>query len=190
MISRIKHLCSNVRTWRQNCDGVVATEFALILPLLVAMLFGVYDLGMAIVINQKAITASQSMADLVARSTSVSEDDLENIASAGREAMRPFVEGDLSYNIISIGFTSDLNDPEPWLCWDAGTIETTEEMIERTAPLAVADEGVVVVTVEYDYVPVFAKYLMDTLHMSEAAYARGRLSPIVSLQEGAQEVCE
>lgn len=178
------------RRWARERSGVVGAEFALVLPVMVALLFGVYDLGTAIVINQKAIASAQIMADLVSRSVAVTQDELDDIVFAGVEAMRPYAATPFSYNILSVRFTDDEDDPEPEVCWDAGQLETTDAMLESTEPLALAGEGVVVVTVEYDYEPVFATYLMDNLHMSEAAFSRGRRSPVVSFQEGLEIGCE
>jgi Flp pilus assembly protein TadG len=176
--------------WLRDRSGAVAAEFAMILPVMVALLFGVYDLGTAIVINQKAIASSQIMADLVSRSVAVTQDELDDIVFAGREAMRPYTTADFSYSVVSVEFAADPDDPEPSVCWDEGPVATTNAMLEGTEPLAAPGEGIVVVTVQYQYEPVFATYLMDTLNMSEVAFARGRRTPVVAFQDGVQIGCD
>lgn len=176
--------------WLIERSGAIATEFALVLPIMVALLFGVYDLGTAIVINQKAIAASQMMADLLARAVAVTQDDIDDIVFAGREAMQPYTADPFAYSMVSVRFVDDPEDPEPEVCWDRGGISTTETMLEGTEPLALPGEGVVMVTVQYQYKPVFARYLKETMHMREVAFARGRRSPVVSYQEGTQIGCD
>lgn len=179
-----------VMGWAGDRSGAVAAEFAMILPVMVALLFGVYDLGTAIVINQKAIASSQIMADLVSRSVAVTQDELDDIVFAGQEAMRPYTIADFSYSVVSVEFAADPDDPAPSVCWDSGPVATTDAMLEGTEPLAAPGEGIVVVTVQYQYEPVFATYLMDTLDMSEVAFARGRRTPVVAFQDGVQIGCD
>ena len=99
-----------VMGWAGDRSGAVAAEFAMILPVMVALLFGVYDLGTAIVINQKAIASSQIMADLVSRSVAVTQDELDDIVFAGQEAMRPYTIADFSYSVVSVEFAADPDD--------------------------------------------------------------------------------
>jgi hypothetical protein len=168
---------------------VIAAEFALVLPILVALLFGAFDMGSALVINQKAIAASQMMADLASRTVALTQDEIDDIVYAGQQAMRPYSLETFSYSILSIEYADDVDDPVPSVCWDYGPITTTQAMLDSTVPLAAPGEGLVVVTIDYDYEPVFATYLMDMINMREVAFARGRRSPVVSFQSGVSISC-
>lgn len=168
---------------------MIAAEFALVLPLMVALLFGAYDMGTALVINQKAISASQMMADLASRTPAVTQEQIDDIVFAGQQAMRPYSSDTFSYSLLSIEFSDDEDAPEPGVCWDAGPIETTQTMLDSTEPLGAAGDGLMVVTVAYNYEPVFATFLMDTINMREVAFARGRRSPVVSFQSGLDISC-
>lgn len=186
MTHRLYH---SLRIWIARSSGMIAAEFALVLPLMVALLFGAFDMGSALVINQKAIAASQMMADLASRTVALTQEELDDIVFSGRQAMRPYSLDSLQYNILSIEYADDAADPEPAVCWDYGTIPTTQAMLDSTVPLAAPGEGLVVVTVDYDYEPVFATYLMDMINMREVAFARGRRSPVVSYQSGVTISC-
>ena len=176
------------RGWVRDTAGMIAAEFALVLPLMVALLFGAYDMGTALVINQKTIAASQMMADLASRTVAVTQEEIDDIVFAGQQAMRPYSSEAFSYSLLSIEF-SDEAAPEPEICWDAGPIETTQTMLDSTEPLGAPGDGLMVVTVAYNYEPVFATFLMDVITMREVAFARGRRSPVVSFQSGLDISC-
>lgn len=184
-----RRLRNSFRDWSARSSGMIAAEFALVLPLMVALLFGAFDMGSALVINQKAIAASQMMADLASRTVAVTQDEIDDIVFAGQQAMRPYSLATFSYSILSIEYSDDEESPEPTVCWDQGPIETTQAMLDSTLPLAAPGEGLVVVTIDYDYEPVFATYLMDVINMREVAFARGRRSPVVSFQSGVDISC-
>jgi len=177
------------RVWVARSSGMIAVEFALVLPIMVALLFGAFDMGSALVINQKAIAASQMMADLASRTVALTQDELDDIVFSGQQAMRPYSLATFSYSILSIQYADDEDDPVPGVCWDYGPIETTQAMLDSTVPWAAPGEGLVVVTVDYDYEPIFATYLMDIINMREVAFARGRRSPVVSFQSGLDISC-
>lgn len=185
----MKQTVHSFLVWVARSSGMIAAEFALVLPIMVALLFGAFDMGSALVINQKAIAASQMMADLASRRVSLTQEEIDDIVFAGQQAMRPYSLDSFQYSILSIEYADDADDPAPSVCWDAGPIETTEAMLESTVPLAAPGEGLVVVTVDYDYEPVFATYLMDVMYMREVAFARGRRSPVVSFQSGLDISC-
>ena len=184
-----KNFIYSFKVWAVRSSGMIAAEFALVLPIMVALLFGAFDMGSALVINQKAIAASQMMADLASRTVALTQEELDDIVFSGQQAMRPYSLETFAYSILSIEYTDDVDDPEPEICWDMGSIATTQAMLDSTVPLAVAGEGLIVVTVDYDYEPVFATYLMDVMNMREVAFARGRRSPVVSFQSGVEVSC-
>lgn len=179
------------RWWRQTA-GLAAIEFALVFPILMLLLVGVFEFGTAFIINQKAITASQMMADLVSRNVAVTETQLNDIIAAGTQAMRPFPLDVYGYDIISVTFEGDNNDEaEPVVCWRVTENMTPRQQeIDGTQPLATLGEGVVVVTVTYTYRPRLGQRFFLTMDMRETAFARGRRSAVVSYQDGPDIGCE
>ena len=67
-----------VNTWLKEDKGFAATEFAMIFPILFSLLMGTYDIGQAMIINQKVMSASQITADLIARSPIASAQDVND----------------------------------------------------------------------------------------------------------------
>ena len=57
------------RRWAKEDDAAAAIEAGLMLPIMIAVLLGVVDVGMALTVNQKVISASHMVSDLLTRET-------------------------------------------------------------------------------------------------------------------------
>ena len=79
MIESIKYRFSMLRYWSEE-TAVAAVETAILFPVLISMLMAVYDLGQGVVVNQKTISASQIIGDLIARNEVVNMALVEDIA--------------------------------------------------------------------------------------------------------------
>ncbi|MBU0800810.1 MAG: pilus assembly protein [Alphaproteobacteria bacterium] len=192
MIKNFKKITGLFATWTTATAGLAAVELALVFPILMMLLVGVFDFGTAFVINQKAISSSQMMADLISRNVTVDADDMANIIDAGDQTMRPYNSVEYGYDIISLRYDGDdADDMEPVVCWrrTAG-MEPNDLAIDNADPLAVLGEGLVIVTVSFQYTPLMGARMFNAITMSETAFARGRRSAIVSFQDGMEIGCE
>lgn len=167
-------------------DGLAFIEFALIFPLLLTMMLGVWDVGHALWVNQKAIAASHTVADLVARQLRVSEDEVTQAMLAGELVMSPFPTEDRFYlEILSVGFDDEGNiDDDPETTWQKTTDDAPvkQDLYDKIEPLAIPYEGVIAVRVTYDYEPTFGSFIIDRLEMKETAFARGRKTAVIQAE--------
>ncbi len=79
-----------LKRFRREAAGLAAVEFALVLPIAVAMLFGEFVLGEALSISRKVSIAARTVGDLVARNGSIYEraaDDDHERLHADRRAL-------------------------------------------------------------------------------------------------------
>lgn len=168
------------RLWAKNTDGSALVEAAILFPTLLVMIFGVYDVGHAITVNHKMITASQVIADLVTRNRSVNDHILDEAIESARLAMQPYAtaESDFGVDIVSVQFDAD---DEPVVLWrETRGMTADSNAVEKTTGLGTAGEGAVAVTMIYDYVPTFGNMVIENFRMRETAFARGRRSPTVT----------
>lgn len=173
----VNHSIGVIRRWIREEKAVAATEAAILFPVLMSLLMGVYDIGNGIVVNQKAVTASQIIADLVTRNQVVDMDLITDIQIAGRMAMEPFPTAPMGYDIASIEFDDDDNPEVLWRV--TSNMTANDAAVDSTDIIADAGEGVVVVTVAYTYRPFFAHFVVDQIDMQEVAFLRGRRSATV-----------
>ncbi|WP_342359826.1 TadE/TadG family type IV pilus assembly protein [Terrarubrum flagellatum] len=88
--------------FRTARDGVAALEFAIILPLMLTMWLGTFEVGQAIAANRKSVLVSRTLADLTARATTISNSDMANIFAATAAVIYPFSSADLGMRVTSV----------------------------------------------------------------------------------------
>lgn len=169
------------RRWFCDEEGSALVEAGFLFPVLLIMLFGVYDVGHAITANHKMITASQVAADLITRTPSVSPSELNQAVAAAGQAMSPYADaGDIGIDIISVRFDEDDNPEEVWRHSRNMGTDANSNAIQRSFGLGTSGEGAVIVTIRYDYEPTFGSMVIKKFRMRETAFARGRRSSVVS----------
>lgn len=176
--AKFKHY---IRAKAEDESGLAAIEAAMIFPILLTMLLGVFDLGNGILANQKAIRASQVVADLVTRDMMIDDTGIDEAIEAGELALSPLDTSSFGVDVTSLRFDSDA---EPVILWrETRNMSENANVLEDVAPLAEENSGVVAVTVQYMFEPVFAGFVIDEFQMVEKAFARGRRSAIVTKEE-------
>lgn len=179
----MKHAVMNilVRTkiirWLVEEKAVAFTEAALMLPVFVSLMMGVYDLGQGITTNQKLIGASQIMGDLIARNRSITMSDLNDIIVAGELALDPYDKAPFGYDIASVAFDESGNPEVVWRV--TRNAEENDEAIESTEFLGSPGDGILVVTAVYQFRPFFSNFVLNEINMREVAFLRGRRSATV-----------
>lgn len=166
-----------VKRWIDDTQAVAATEAALIFPVLLTMLLGSFDAGYGILAAQKTVRASQVTADLIARHRQVTNVDLDDAIAGGMLSMTPYDTNSYGVDITSIEFDEDSDVVELWC--ETRNMSRNVDVLNNLGALATPQEGVVVVTVRYNYVPVFSGFVFDEIQMQEVAYVRGRLTSTV-----------
>ena len=167
-----------LRPLAQDKKGNAVVESAMLFPIMIAMLFGLWDLGNGILYSQHTITASQVVGDLVTREKEISTTMLDNYIEAGRLAYGNNDTQSYGIDILSVKFDSTGNPTQLWRETRNMTADPTT--LSRTAGLGDTGEGVVVVTVTYDYKPLFSSMFTGDFQMKEESYLRGRRSNTVA----------
>lgn len=175
MIERIKDLA---KAWKTEEEGMAAVEAALIFPVMLVLLLGVYDVGNAILANQKTIRSSQIVADLITRKSIIDISDVNEAVEAGRLAFEPIDSTSYGVDIVSIRFDEDASAEIVWR--ETRNMTPVANPLSAVSALETANEGVVMVSVKYDYEPLFAGFVIDAFGMREVAFSRGRNSPVIS----------
>ena len=153
-----------------------AIETVVLMPLLIGLMIGCYDIGMGILMNQKTVGASQMIGDLITRDRTVTMTGLEDIIRAGELAYEPYSTTSFGYDIASIEFD---DDGEPVVLWRVtNNMAENDAAVASTEGLGLAGDGIVVVTTAYN--PHFTRFVAGDIVMQEVAFLRGRRSSTVT----------
>ncbi|MCD8566366.1 MAG: pilus assembly protein [Alphaproteobacteria bacterium] len=176
-----------MKRWTAGEEAIAAVEFSLLFPILLTLLFGVFDMGYGILAAQKTIRASQVTADLVSRHKSVSATDIAEAVAGGRLALVPFgTDTSYGYDVISLEFDEDGVAMMPPLWRETGgNISADNSFANSLDGLGEPGSGLIVVRVRYTYEPLFSGYLLGTMNFSEIAFMRPRNSATVPRQDEA-----
>ena len=158
--------------------GTAAVEAALIMPVLLFMYMGIVDLGNALVVNKKAVSAAQIASDLLARQEIVDDADIEDAMIAARLALQPYDTTSFGIDIAGVRF--DTPAAVPTLIWrETFNMTPNEAIVAETNGLGLENEGVIAVTVRYVYDLIFAYVLDGFWETNEVAIVRGRKKAFV-----------
>ena len=172
------------KRWYREENAVAATEAAMIFPLLLTILLGTLDMGYGILAAQKTIRASQVTADLIARHKTVTAADIDDAIAAGQLSLVPFAAGTYGVDVVSIRFDSNSNPQPLWRDTRNMTPNAVVLSSLRNLGLGVEGEGIVAVTSQYDYKPIFSGFIVNAMRFQEVSYVRGRLSSTIPMQGG------
>lgn len=164
--------------WMVEEKATAFTETVILMPILLSLLMGCYDLGQGISTNQKVIGASQIIGDLIARNRSLSLSDLQDMIKAGELAIDPYSRLPFGYDIVSVQFDTD---GEPVVLWRVtNNTEENDDAVDSTEGLGPAGDGLIIVTTTYAFKPFFSHFVVDNIDMKEVAFLHGRKSATVA----------
>ncbi|MEZ0260693.1 MAG: TadE/TadG family type IV pilus assembly protein [Alphaproteobacteria bacterium] len=167
------------RSWTRDEGATAAIEAGFLFPILVAILCGMIDTGVALVTNQKVVDSSQMIADLLTRNTSVNNADIADAVVAAHLAIQPYSISSYGIDIMGVQYLTVARTPtERWRT----TINMTPnpDLLTHSAGLGDENDGVVAVTAHFTHTPYFSFFLIGDIVMNEESFARGRKGLYVS----------
>ncbi len=161
--------------------GVAAAEFALIAPALIFLIMGVFEMTFRFRASEEATRYAHEVADMVARESDLTTDDLNQLFKASVQMMKPLdTTDDLDLDVTSIGLTGVNADPSVLWRRVAGTSITKN--IQDAKGMGVDGESVIRVSVRYSYHSVLTELFGGSfMAMEKTAYSRPRLDKKIAL---------
>jgi Flp pilus assembly protein TadG len=94
-----RYLANRIKSGQR---GVSAVEFALIAPVMVAMLFGATEISLLVTIDRKTTLAASTLGDLAAQTDILSCAELSQIGAVTRQVFEPYSGADATLVIASL----------------------------------------------------------------------------------------
>jgi Flp pilus assembly protein TadG len=165
-----------IRNFVRNSRASVAVEFAVIVPTMFTMFFGMQEFGSGIAVNRKVTLVARTMSDLVSQSSIVTDSDLTNFTTTARAIMTPYAPGPLNTTVTELYI--DPNTHTAKVKWSKGSaprgIGSTVSI-----PTALNIDGTYLIysEVNYLFVPVVGYLMARTgLTLSDFTFTRPRQS--------------
>src|SRR5450631_3747969 len=80
----------SLRNLASDCSGIAATEFAVIVPIMLVMFFGTVEFSTGVAVDRKVTLVARTLSDLTSQSTSVGDTDMTNFFAASGAIMTPY----------------------------------------------------------------------------------------------------
>jgi Flp pilus assembly protein TadG len=168
--------------WRDR-RGVSTVEFAITLPVLLLIFLGMIEFGEVFTADRRITIVANSAADLVARTKTISDSDLNDIADAVDEILRPYPTAPLGLVVSSI-VTDENNNPSVAWSWSDGASARTAgaAFTLPQAGLTEPNTSIIVAEVTYQFTPSVGLFLTGGTELDAVAYYRPRLAEAVVKQ--------
>lgn len=161
--------------WRDDTAGVAAVEFALVLPVMVAMLLGMTEVTVGVNSARKLTLVSRSIADLTSRSTTaLSASDISNTFAASQIIMQPYSSAALRMTLSSMKVTYNTTTrvysaSVDWSCASGTGAATKPVNVTYSVPSGFQKDGSHYILAEtvLPYKPMFGSALTGTLWLNQ-----------------------
>jgi Flp pilus assembly protein TadG len=156
-----------------------AVEFAFIVPIMLALYFGVLEFSSGIAVDRKVTLVARTLSDLTSQSTTVTDTDLTNFTATGKAIMTPYPTTPLNSTVSELYV--DPTTLTAKVKWSKGSsprgLNTT---VSIPASLQIGGTYLIYSEVNYKYVPTIG-YVMATagVTLTDFTFTRPRQSTCV-----------
>ncbi|GGB70444.1 TadE/TadG family type IV pilus assembly protein [Henriciella pelagia] len=168
-----------LRQFRAANKGISAVEFALIAPLMILIYFACIELSFMMVLDRKVTSSAAALGDLVARASTIDDDDLADVFEATRMIFQPNPIAEARMRI------SSLYDDEGTIkvAWSDGynMVAYSEDQVKVVPDdLVPAGGSVIYAEIEYDYESTLGYLFTTKKTLSDEFYLRPRRTDFVA----------
>jgi Flp pilus assembly protein TadG len=173
MIRSTKGLLKDVR-------GVSAVEFALVVPALITLYFGVAELTQAMMADRRAIHVASAIGDLASQDDQITNADMADIFKVGAIVLSPFPTTSLQMRISQL--TTDVNGVAK-VSWSDGsgiTARTVGSTVVPPTGVVGASQSVVLSEIFYSYTSPVGYIMPAPVNFSKSFYLRPRKTDTIA----------
>ncbi|MDB5510612.1 MAG: pilus assembly protein [Enterovirga sp.] len=158
--------------WTASVAGVAAIEFALVLPVMVAMLLGMSEVTLGVNLDRKLTLLSRSLADLSSRVQTITTSDMNDMFQASAIVMQPFGSSRLAMVVTQIKVTkvgNDFNGTVDWSCARGTGAQAKPSNVNYPVPSGFQTDNSYYMLIEatLPYTPLFGKAITGTINLNE-----------------------
>jgi Flp pilus assembly protein TadG len=180
-------------SWASNQDGIAAVEFALLLPVMITLFFGVVEVSMALLCRADVSKMASTSADLISQANTLGSADLGNVYAAAGTILYPYYDPSVSGSAKpTIRLTSVVDDGSgaagkdhltgkvAWTCTQTGSGTLTPatrsvgNTVTFTQPLMTDGGSVIIAEIAYNYASPTTKVISGPINFTNNFYTKPR----------------
>ena len=166
MRQNLARLNDQIGRLRRDTGAVSAVEFAILLPVMLLLLLGTFDIARAIEVKNKTMLLARTVSDFVSGARQVTPEELAKIVQASRTVMYPY-SSDAAVLTIKIESIRKAPSGESFIVdWSYAPADATTDATVDPDEFSPPDASVVLTKVDYTYNLKFAGFLFDRIGFS------------------------
>ena len=170
-----------------DCRGIAATEFAVIVPVMLLMFFGTIEFSSGVAVDRKVTLVARLLTDLTSQSTSVSNTDLANFTITAQAELWPYGSTPLNTTITELWIDPTTSNAR--VQWSKGSSpRSTSSVVAVPSNLiakdstgkVIAGQYLIFSEVNYLYTPTVGYVMAKAgVTLKDSAYTRPRQTSCV-----------
>jgi Flp pilus assembly protein TadG len=161
-----------------DCRGVAAVEFAMVVPLMLVLFFGTLEFSAGVAVDRKVTMMARTLSDLTSQNISVTTTQLNNIFNASAGIMTPYSATPVKSTITELYVDANLG---VHVIWSVGAVPHAKaDVVAVPTALKVPKTYLIYSEVSYLYTPIIGYVMSKTgINLSDLTYTRPRQSECV-----------
>ena len=158
-----------------DISGIAATEFALVVPVMLILFFGTDEFSSGIAVNRKVTLMARTLSDLTSQNLSVTDTQLTNIFNASTGILTPYSATPVRSTITELYV--DPNTLAARVQWSRGSApRTAGNTVPIPSALQIGGTYLIFSEVSYSFVPTVGYVLKNSITLSDFTFTRPRQS--------------
>lgn len=173
-------LASGLRRLARDERGVALLEFAFVLPFMVLLFLGGFQLMDAISAQRKVGSTVRTLADLTTRNTTMNATQADEILNASRQVMAPYSPNDASVRISQLKVDNNGVATVDWSRALNGTARPKAQVVTIPTELkSLTNSYFIFSEINFTYKPQMASMLIGQIPFAQTIYMSPRNSAFI-----------
>ena len=166
----------HLRELKNDRRGVALVEFACVLPVLLLMYLGGYQLTDALSCSRKVTISARAVTDLITQNASISGTQMQTILGVPSRILAPYNSANSFVRISELYTDKNGNTTVYWSKDSNGSGLVQGSSVILPSSIKVNDSYIVLGQVAYSYKPMISLGIFKPLSLSDSIYMNARVS--------------
>ncbi len=175
--------------FRRDVRGLAATEFAIILPLILVIFFGTIEVSTGVAVDRKVTMLTRTLSDLISQASTVSNVDLTNAFAVGAAIMTPYASTPIKAIISQVYIDPTTHTGKvKWSTASNDTAHACNSTVPVPSGLVIDGTYLIMSEVNYNFTPIVNHILgaqPPTFPLGDTTFTRPRQSASVTNSDAA-----